>query len=162
MKKSIYLSILSFFAVILVLPISHSDAANFNYNDPMQAIRQVRDDANKNRVTAIQNTDLDNTTSKGSMCDGIAPDSRFTITRTLCSVKANIKNYLQYVMYIWLTAATIFLIWNGFLIVVSPNREAQMKTFTKNLKYIVVWVVLLTWFYYIIDILIWLVNLFTD
>jgi uncharacterized RDD family membrane protein YckC len=89
-------------------------------------------------------------------------DSRFTFTRTLCYIKNNIWSYLQYIMYIWLTAATILLIWNWFKLVTSQDREKEMKNFSKNLVYIIIWITLLLWFYYFIDIYVWVINLFSD
>jgi 4-hydroxybenzoate polyprenyltransferase len=65
-------------------------------------------------------------------------------------------------MYVGLTAATILLIRNWFKIVTSTDREKQVGVFKKNLLYIVIWVVLLIWFYYIIDIFVSVVNLVTD
>lgn len=115
--------------------------------------------ANDNPATRIQKTDLDAVTSHHPECEWIAPDSRFTLTRTLCSIKANIKDYLQYVMYIGLTAATILLIRNWFKIVTALE---QWKQIGKNLIYIVIWVVLLIWFYYIIDIFVSVVNLVAE
>ena len=135
----------------------------WNFNDgTVWILDQVYQDSNKKVSNEVQNTDLDVVTSKFSECEWIAPDSRFSITRTMCSIKANAKNYLQYVMYVWLAAATVFLIWNGFKIVTSSEREKQLGLFKKNLLYIVVWVVLLTWFYYIIDIFVSVVNLIAE
>jgi hypothetical protein len=62
-------------------------------------------------------------------------------------------------MYIGLSAATILLIWNGFKLVTSSDREKQMTTFKKNLIYIIIWVVLLVAFYFIIDVFVSFVNL---
>jgi hypothetical protein len=89
-------------------------------------------------------------------------DSRYTLTRTLCYIKNNSWSYLQYVLFTWLTLATIFIIWNGFMLVTSSNREKQISTFKTNLIYTVVWITLLLWFYYFIDIYVWIINLFTD
>jgi hypothetical protein len=80
----------------------------------------------------------------------------------LCYIKNNVWSYLQYVMYFWLTLATILLIVNWFKLVTSQDREKEMKAFTKNLIYIIVWVTLLLWFYYFIDIYVWIINLFSD
>jgi 4-hydroxybenzoate polyprenyltransferase len=65
-------------------------------------------------------------------------------------------------MFIGLTAATILLIRNWFLIVKSTDREKQIWVFKKNLLYIVIWVFLLIWFYYIIDIFVSVVNIVTE
>lgn len=123
--------------------------------DPMRLVTQYYH--NTNKTDPVQETDLDVVTSDG--CTELAVDGRFTISRTLCNIKSNIWNYLQYLMYIWLTAATIFLIRNGLKIVTSSDKEKQMSTFKKNLIYIIIWVVLLTWFYYVIDIFVSVVNL---
>jgi hypothetical protein len=65
-------------------------------------------------------------------------------------------------MFIWLAAATILLIWNWFKLVTSSDRGKQMTTFKKNLIYIIIWVTLLLWFYYFLDIYVWIINLFSD
>ena len=74
-------------------------------------------------------------------------------------MKAHINDYLQYVTYFWLTAATIFLIRNWFKIVTSQNREKEIESFKKRFIYLVIWVVLLVSFYIIIDIFVSIVNL---
>lgn len=165
MKKVLYLFIWIFVVFIpsfLVLtPVNAQDGRNYNQN-PVDILETVKRNANKDKSEQVQKTDLDVVTSNYSACDWIAPDSRFTITRTLCSIKANLKDYLQYVMYIGLVVATILLIWNWFKIVTSEDREKQMTVFKKNLLYIVIWVVLLIWFYYIIDIFVTVVNLISE
>jgi hypothetical protein len=56
----------------------------------------------------------------------------------LCNIKANLGNYLQYVVYIGLTAATILLIRNGFKLVTASDRGKQMSEFKKNFIYIII------------------------
>lgn len=160
MKRFNYVLFVILFVLGLLVPIVSLQASWNWHQSPVDIVDEVRNKANA--LEEIQKTDLDHTTSKYSACVWIAPDSRFTLTRTLCHIKENIKDYLQYAMYIWLTVATILLIRNGFRIVTSDNREKEIWNFKTNLKYIVIWVVLLTWFYYIIDILIGVVNLFSD
>jgi hypothetical protein len=65
-------------------------------------------------------------------------------------------------MFIWLTAATILIIRNGFKLVTSDDREKQISTFKKNLIYIIIWVALLLGFYYFLYIYVWIINLFSD
>jgi hypothetical protein len=77
-------------------------------------------------------------------------------------LKNNSWSYLQYIMFIWLVAATIFIIRNWFKLVTSPNREKQIIVFKKNMIYIIVWVTLLVCFYYFIDMYVWIINLFSD
>ena len=108
MKKLFYLLLIVIFAVLPVLNIN----AEWNFqNSPVGIVDEVKTKANKKTSTEIQNTDLDAVTSKTDKCD-ISVDSRFTLTRTLCYIQENIKDYLQYIMWLGLTAATIILIRN--------------------------------------------------
>lgn len=162
MKKYLYLCIMLwilFISTISVVPVQASDDWHFNEN-PVKVLEKVKKNANKSKTEQIQKTELDNTTSR--WCKDIAADPRYTITKTLCYVKNNVWSYLQYVMFIWLTAATIIIIWNGFKLVTSPNREKEMEAFKKNIVYIIIWVTLLLGFYYFLDIYVWIVNLFSD
>ena len=159
--RKIFLTMVLFIAGFTMLPLFQVQSWNFD-QDPVAVLNEVNHEANDNPATRIQNTDLDGVTSHLTECEWIAPDSRFTLTRTLCSIKANIKDYLQYVMYIGLTAATILIIRNGFKIVTAPDQGKQMEKFKKRLLYIVIWVFLLIWFYYIIDIFVSVVNLIAE
>lgn len=105
----------------------------------------------------VQNTSFDNVSS--TACNELRVDERFTIFKTLCYIKEELHNYLQYVIYIGLSAAVMLLIWNGFKLITASNREEQMKKFTTNLKYIIIWVILLVSFYAIIEIFVTIVNL---
>lgn len=162
MKKLFNLFITLFIVISTILPISESIAWNFNSDSPLQIVKEVNSEANKHFSDRVQNTDLDVVTSLYDECDWISVGPEFSITRTLCSVKVHMRDYLQYVMFIWLTAATILLIRNGFKIVTAEDREKQMWAFKKNLLYIVIWVSLLIWFYYIIDIFVSVVNLISE
>ena len=107
-----------------------------------------------------QNTDLEKVNSVASCADlALGATSNYTITKTLCYLKAHINDYMQYAIYFWLTAATIFLIRNGFKIVTSQEREKEINAFKKRFMYLVIWVVLLVSFYIIIDIFVSVVNL---
>ena len=161
MRKLFNSVIILFITCSLLSPIFQVKADwDFKWDNPVAIVDEIKTEANKK--DAVQDTDLDVVTSKISKCDWISPDARFTITRTLCSIKANIKDYLQYVMYIWLTAATILLIRNGFKIVTSADQGKEIEKFKKNLLYIVIWVFLLIWFYYVIDIFVSVVNLIVE
>lgn len=110
-----------------------------------------------------QNTDLEKVNSVAACADlWLGADSNYTITKTLCYIKAHINDYMQYVIYIWLTAATIFLIRNGFKIVTSQDREKEVNAFKKRFMYLVIWVVLLVSFYIVIDIFVSIVNLILE
>ena len=128
----------------------------------MTVLDSVKWNANKNRSEQVQKTKLDNTTSRYCNELGVSVESNFTITKTLCNIKMNISSYLEYLIYIWLTAATIFIIRNWFQLVTSPDRGKQIWVFKKNIIYIVVGVILLISFYYIIDIFVSMVKLVAE
>ena len=141
--------------VICILPILQTEARDWNKN-PVEILGDTITDKTRD----IFDTPRNETTSK--RCTDIWIDSRFTFTRTLCYLKNNSWSYLQYIMFIWLVAATILIIRNWFKLVTSPNREKQIIIFKKNMIYIIVWIMLLLWFYYFIDIYVWIINLFSD
>ena len=144
-----------FLLMAFILPVSQVEARDFE-KGPIKILEDVITEKTRD----ILATPWNNATSK--WCRDIWVDSRFTFTRTLCYIKNNSWGYLQYIMFIWLTFATILIIRNGFKLVTSTDREKQFTTFKKNMIYIIIWIVLLTWFYYFIDIYIWIINLFTD
>ena len=146
---------ISFLLMALILPISQSEARDWEKN-PLEILWDVITD----KTREILDTPRNEATSK--WCTDIGVDSRFTITRTLCYLKNNSWSYLQYIMFIWLIVATILIIWNGFKLVTSTDREKQIAIFKKNMIYIIIWITLLLWFYYFIDIYVWVINLFTD
>ena len=133
------------------------NSRQFVEDNPVNLLNTIYGEANKNSSEQVQNTDLDYVNS--SSCSEVPAGSTYTISRTLCNLKKLSKDYIQYIMYIWLTIASILIIRNWFKVVTSSDREKQISTFKKNLTYIVIWVVLLIWFYYIIDLFVSMVNL---
>lgn len=127
-------------------------------NNPVKLLETVKGNANKSKYTAVQHTELDNVSSTTA----IVYTKEYTITNTLNSAKVGIRDYLQYVMYIWISGATIFLIRNAFKLVTSWDREKQMWIFKKNLTYIIIWIVLMTWFFYLISAFTGIVNLIAE
>jgi hypothetical protein len=96
--------------VSTISPISISLAWNFDQNSPVNIVNEVYYEANQKKSEQVQNTEYDVVNSKA--CAEIPADSRYTITRTLCNLKTLSKDYIQYIMFIGLTAATILLIRN--------------------------------------------------
>ncbi len=125
---------------------------------PSDLLKMVHHKANDDNGTRVQVTPVNNVTSNVSYCDISITDPRFTLTKTFCSIKLAIKWYLQYIIYIWLAWAKIFIIRNWFRIVTSTDREAQMKKFKTNMINLIIWVILLTSFYIILDVFVSVVN----
>ena len=128
--------------------------------NPVELLERVHYEANDEAGSAVEVTPLNKVSGKdnGSHCDIAISDKRFTLTKTFCSIKYFIRWYLQYIMYIWLAWATIFIIRNWLLIVTAADKEKQMWTFKKNMKNLIIWVILLTSFYFILDIFVSVVN----
>lgn len=84
---------------------------------------------------------------------------RYTLTNTLDSFRQRIAPYIQRAAYIGLSIAVILLIYNGFLMVTgSVHGNGDRSVVQKRLLYIVLWVLLLTWFYFIIELLVIIVT----
>ena len=154
MKHLIKMFVWLFAFVLLWLWWSFTYVDSSPFSEPIKFLDQANYQANT--TDPIQNTDLNQVNSTSDTCGF---ESQFTFSRTLCFIKEHINNYLDYVLYIWLTAALILIIRNGFKLVTAQDGSKQMTTFKKNMLYIAIWVILLIWFYYIIEIFVSVVNL---
>lgn len=79
-------------------------------------------------------------------------DSQYVIANTLDSLRKNIYPYMQWILYIWLAAATILIIITGWQLVVSLQSGYDTKKAIERLKNIGIWVWVLTGFYFILRI----------
>lgn len=129
-------------------------------NGPVRLLEEINYNANKKKSEEVQNTPRNHVTSK-AWCEDLWVNSTFTLTKTLCYLKNNSGDYLQYFMYICLTVATIIIIRNWFLLVTSSDRWKQMWTFKKNMKNLIIWIILITCFYFILDVFVSMVNFAT-
>ena len=173
--KKIYklaIAVLWIIPMIIILPskiYAENDVTDYTISsgnsifsqDPIDVLDSYYRLSNKKSSDRVQKTDLD-TVSSSACTEPIFNDHRFTITRTLCNIKGNLWDYLQYITFIGLAVATILLIWNGFKLVTSTDREKQMTDFKKHLIYIIIWVILLIGFYYVIDVFVRVVNVITE
>lgn len=121
-------------------------------SDPISILDNVVTEANQGQ--AIQQTALDGITDQqGSFA------KTYKIANTLDWLRNNINPYLQRAVYIWLAVAVILLIYNGFLMVTNAlHGEWDMAKLKKKFIYIVVGVLLLTGFYFIIKLVVGLIN----
>jgi len=97
----------------------------------------------------IQETAMDGITSHGTAAN--CPANAWRITRTLCWVKENIHPYIQWIVYAWLSLSILLLIRNGFLLVTN-TVHGSAPDIKKRILYIGVGIVILTGFYYLIDL----------
>ena len=142
-------------------PTRKEEPTQRNFESPTNLFSTIVQRANLYWSEKVQNTTL-NGVSSNSCDDAISIGSNFTITRTLCSIKQGIRPYLQYIIWAWLTGATILIIRNWFKLVTSTDRAKQIKEFQKNIIYIIIWVTLIISFYWILDIFVSLINFVAD
>lgn len=120
--------------------------------DPIQILDNVVSEANKDYK--IQQTALDSATDKQWWYE-----SQYKIANTLDWFRQNINPYLQWAVYIWLSAAVILLIYNGLLMVTNAvHKEGETAKIKKNIMNIVIGVVVLTGFYFIIKLTVSIIN----
>ncbi len=121
-------------------------------DNPIKILQTVVDEANDDYE--IQETALDWVTSMQW-----AYPSQYKITNTLEYFRNKIQPYLQRVLYIWLTAAVILLIYNWFLMVTnSLHKEWDSEKVKKNIINIAIGVIVLTWFYFILQLMVAIIN----
>lgn len=119
--------------------------------DPIGIFQSTAGDTND---TNIQDNRLNNV-SRG---EGWYP-ARYTISNTLDSLRVRIAPYLQWLVYIGLALAVIFIIYNGLLMVTwSLHSLWDWSSVQKRLLTLIIWVLILTGFYFIIQLLVIVVN----
>ncbi len=147
--------VLTLLALCYVLPIFSfaQDSSRWQYGwNPIQILDNVVSDANTDYK--IQQTALDQANAiQWSYA------SQYKIANTLDRFRNNINPYLQRTVYIWLSAAVILLIYNGFLMVTNAvHNEWETAKVKKNIINIIIWVIILTWFYFIIKLTVSVIN----
>lgn len=119
---------------------------------PMKILEKVYEESNE--WIEIQETMLNNANDQEWWYS-----RQYKIANTLDYIRLNIAPYLQRATYIWLIVAVILIIYNWFLMVTnSIHKQWDIAKVKKNLMNITIWVLLLTWFYALIKIVVWLIN----
>jgi hypothetical protein len=86
MKKIFHLFMVLFILVVSVLPVLQTQAWDWE-KSPVKILQDVKDASTAHEGDKVQDTQLDDTTSR--WCTDIGLDSRYTLTRTLCYIKNN-------------------------------------------------------------------------
>lgn len=150
-KRLISLFLLSFLSLPLLSFAQEWSWGKYG-NDPITILDTVVQEANQDGK--IQQTALDWATDQQW-----AYAKQYKIANTLDWLRNNINPYLQRAVYIWLSVAVILLIYNGFLMVTnSLHGEWDIAKVKKRFIYILIWVLLLTGFYFIIKLVVSLIN----
>lgn len=151
MKKFLLVFLLAVY-ILPLLGFAQDDSRGGYWDDPISILDAVVWEANDDYK--IQQTALDNATDKQW---GYA--SSYKIANTLDWFRQNINPYLQRAVYIGLSVAVILLIYNGFLMVTNAaHKEWEAAKIKKNIMNIVIWVIILTGFYFIIKLAVSIIN----
>jgi hypothetical protein len=127
------------------------------WSTPTDIVTSVASLANENQATKVQDTRLNAINNQD--VGGATITSEYQIASTfarLANSENGITPYIQWMIYIWMVWATILLAWNWFLLVTGKKiNEAK-----ENIKYIILWVILMAWFYAVIAIVTAIINYF--
>lgn len=124
---------------------------------PSKIVDNVADLANKDQATQIQDTRLNSINNQD--VGGAEITSEYQIASTfarLANDQNGITPYIQRTIYIWMVWATILLAWNWFLLVTGK----KINDAKENIKYIILWVILMSGFYAVIAIVTAIINYF--
>lgn len=108
----------------------------------------ILNDIRSNGSSDIVNTRLDDVQRSAWMFG----EPQWKIADTLDSVRQNLAFYLQWIMFIWLAWAVMFIMINGIRLMVMPLSPSQAGTVKKRILYVVLGILLMTWFYFIYKI----------
>jgi len=142
--KKIFLSIL-----IALLSLSSLGMMSFAqdwwavWSDPTKIIEQIRwDKADKIIQTELDRIDADQW--------WFQDENR--LANTLDSLRVNIAVYLQWLTFALLVAGVTLIIYNGLRLVLSPLQPEEAANVKKRIIYILAWLLVGTWFYYLIKV----------
>ncbi len=127
-----------------------------NYGSrPIEVLDSVRDNANDDRDYRIQDTALD------QAMEGVDVGYEgYTIRNTIQAIIDHAHIYLQWMLYIGLSVATILLIYNGLLMVTGAfHKSGDFATIKKNLSKIAIGILLMTGFWWIVKLLLAGINM---
>ena len=158
MKSKIWLFLLCSFSLLIgngylyAQDISNTRAGRGS--SPEEIVNTIADKANEDQK--IQDTKFDTINNRQW---GYGSD--YQITNTLEWIRKNIQPYLQWMLYLGLSWATILLIWNWFRLVTnSAVSWSDMKTVKGNIQSIFIGVIIMTSFLVIIKLVMAIMNMF--
>jgi len=149
--KKIFLLIITFFCIFGISFAQH-DSWWDRGSDPLTIFESIVDDANDDQYK-IQETALD-----GISDQQWSYAKEFKITNTLDYVRKNLDPYLQRIVYAGMVLATIALIYIWFMLVTnSVHKQWERSKLKSSFMYVLVGVFLLSWFYFIIKLIVALI-----
>lgn len=117
---------------------------------------QVLDRVVDNTKTNIVESQFDNVYNKETF------GNKNKISWTLDSVRENVSFYLNWIVFLWLSAATILIVYNWIVLMTTPISGDQKTKVIENIKHLAIWIVAMTWFYFLIRIVLSVLNLILE
>lgn len=117
---------------------------------------QVLDRVVDNTKTNIIESQFDNVYNKETF------GNKNKISWTLDSVRENVSFYLNWIVFLWLSAATILIVYNWIVLMTTPISGDQKTKVIENIKHLAIWIVAMTWFYFLIRIVLSVLNLILE
>ncbi len=149
------ITILSFIIALSMFCVSfaqHGRRGSYG-SDPMMIFESIVDESNK-WWYKIQETAFDGVTDLEW-----SYQRSFKISNTLDYIRKNLDPYLQWTIYIGFVLATIAFIYLWFLMVTNPlHKQWELTTIKSKLMNVVLWVLFLSWFYFIIKVIVSLIT----
>ena len=105
-----------------------------------------------NHVVEKTGDDIISTTLDQVNNDSQRYGEQYKLSNTLDSVRMNIAIYLQRLAFATLTLGTMLIIYNGLRLVLSPIQPEEAANVKKRIVYIIAGLLVGTWFYYLIKI----------
>ena len=150
-KIFIFISIVLF--IFVWISFAQHDRRGDYWSDPMMIFDNMVGEANSDWY-AIQETALDWVTDLEWWYS-----REYKITNTLDYIRKNMDPYLQRVIYAGMVLATIAIIYVWFLLVTnSIHKQWDRSKVKNNIVYALLWVFLLSGFYFIIKVIVALIT----
>ncbi len=133
--------------VLLLMGVSQWQGRDTYDAEPRDVLDHVVNRLNDGNNDKIIWTQLDQVNN-----DEWAYGDEFALTNTLDSTRVRITIYLQWLSFMAMVVATVLIIYNGLRLVLSPMQPEEAANIKKRLLYIILWLLVSTWFYFIIKI----------
>ncbi len=143
MSKGVLTVVIALFGWFLLTNFSFATLYLNQESKPLNIINYIRKWGKD-----IIKTDLDDATKEEGQFN-----TQYQISNTLDSVRQNLAVYLQWIAGIGLGASVMLLIYNGIILMTSPLSSDQTATVKKRIRYILIWALAITWFYFVLRIM---------
>jgi hypothetical protein len=137
--------VLFIFSIISFFSFSFGASSNWS-GEPVNILNNVQNIWWKD---SVQETALDDVNSSNWV---YWEDMK--ISNTLDSIKSSIWPYINWIVFIWLSIASILLIYNWIILALWVVQQSQVWKVKTRIMYILSWVIVTSWFYFIMKLIV--------